>query len=201
MSVPVKPGGGKFYCYILYNEKNSLTYVGMTNNIPRRIRQHNTEIEGGAIYTTRMVRKHGVHWKYLCILTFDGEGVKFERSEAMSVEWHLKFLARIKKMYRTHVGRIQSIPAVMDMKKVLMYGQKPTVYVQEGLLAAALQVLPGLTVKPLSDIYTVNTEPAPQPIIHPPPVPPPPMEPFIDKDIVVGGLQTLTVTENILDVK
>jgi len=149
----------KFFCYILYNEKNTLTYVGITNNIPRRIRQHNTEIEGGAIYTTRMVRKHGVSWKYLCAFTFD-ENIPFDRNSAMSVEWHLKFLARTKKGYRSHIGRLQSIPAVLNMKKVAMYGQKPIVYVQETFLPAAVQVLQGFEVKPLSEIYNAPSVPS-----------------------------------------
>jgi len=38
--------------YILINTNNNRTYVGITNNINRRIRQHNCEIKGGAKYTT-----------------------------------------------------------------------------------------------------------------------------------------------------
>ena len=34
--------------YLLVNDKCNNTYVGITNNLERRIRQHNGEIKGGA---------------------------------------------------------------------------------------------------------------------------------------------------------
>lgn len=141
-----------YYCYILYNDKNTLTYVGITNNLTRRIRQHNTEIEGGAIYTTRMVRKHGVSWKFLCAFTFDSS-VSFDRNVAMSVEWHLKFAARTRKGYRSHVGRLQSIPFVLSNKKIAVHGHKPDVYIDEAFISIGVQVL-GSTcnVKAISEI-------------------------------------------------
>ena len=37
-------------CYIIYNKNKS--YVGITNNLNKRIRQHNGMIKGGAKYTT-----------------------------------------------------------------------------------------------------------------------------------------------------
>ena len=38
--------------YLLENSVNKKTYLGVTNNINRRIRQHNCEIKGGAKYTS-----------------------------------------------------------------------------------------------------------------------------------------------------
>ena len=44
------------YCvYLLINNNNNKTYIGITNNTNRRIRQHNNEICGGAKYTTRNI--------------------------------------------------------------------------------------------------------------------------------------------------
>jgi putative endonuclease len=44
------------YCvYLLINSNNNKTYIGITNNINRRIRQHNNELCGGAKYTTRNI--------------------------------------------------------------------------------------------------------------------------------------------------
>ena len=44
------------YCvYLLINTNNNKTYIGITNNINRRIRQHNNELCGGAKYTTRNI--------------------------------------------------------------------------------------------------------------------------------------------------
>ena len=42
-----------YYCYFLYNVSNKKNYIGITNNVTRRLRQHNKEIKGGAKYTTR----------------------------------------------------------------------------------------------------------------------------------------------------
>lgn len=41
-----------YILYLLVNSCNSRTYLGITNNFNRRIRQHNNEIKGGAKYTT-----------------------------------------------------------------------------------------------------------------------------------------------------
>lgn len=44
------------YCvYLLINTNNNKTYIGITNNINRRVRQHNNELCGGAKYTTRNI--------------------------------------------------------------------------------------------------------------------------------------------------
>ena len=51
-----------YKCYIIYNNNNS--YVGMTNNIVRRLRQHNQIIKGGAKYT----RLIGDGWDYICFI-------------------------------------------------------------------------------------------------------------------------------------
>ena len=37
--------------YLLENTENTKTYLGITNNLERRIRQHNRELAGGAKYT------------------------------------------------------------------------------------------------------------------------------------------------------
>jgi len=52
-----------YFCvYLLINTDNNKTYIGITNNINRRIRQHNKELVGGAKYTT--INKGNGSWIY-----------------------------------------------------------------------------------------------------------------------------------------
>ena len=81
-----------FLVYLLKNEKKS--YIGYTNNIERRLRQHNGEIKGGAKYTTRNKNDNNL-WEPICIV------YGFEdKCEAMKCEWEWKrksgYLNRIK---------------------------------------------------------------------------------------------------------
>ena len=50
-----------YVVYLLVNTDNNRTYVGITNNSTRRLRQHNSEIKGGARYTTS--QKGNGEWK------------------------------------------------------------------------------------------------------------------------------------------
>ena len=66
--------------YILKNTKNNRTYVGITNNLDRRLRQHNGIIKGGAKYTHNF--KGSGEWlfhMYISGLT-KSESLSFERS-------------------------------------------------------------------------------------------------------------------------
>ena len=67
--------------YLVYILKSdNLSYVGMTNDVTRRFRQHNGDLNGGAKYT-----KKRNFWYPICII--DG----FETmKEAMQCEWRLK---------------------------------------------------------------------------------------------------------------
>lgn len=71
-----------YYCYCLYNDSNNKTYIGSTNNLVRRLRQHNGEITGGAKYTTAQK----VDWKHFFYITSS----QFDHRTALSFEWHLK---------------------------------------------------------------------------------------------------------------
>lgn len=70
------------YCYILVdNVRKNYTYNGYTNNVSRRIRQHNGEIVGGAKFTSRS------QWSYFVIIQSDD----FDYRTALSFEWHIKY--------------------------------------------------------------------------------------------------------------
>ena len=111
------------YCYVLYNDSNNKTYNGFTTDLYRRIRQHNSEIKGGAKYTTSQ-SKHGIVWKYLMII----ECAQFTLSNALSLEWHIKYPTKKRtwprpKEYLGAHGRIRSLPLVFqdDKFKDMMY--------------------------------------------------------------------------------
>jgi predicted GIY-YIG superfamily endonuclease len=73
-----------WYCYILRNRQPRyahLTYNGSTNNLRRRLRQHNEEISGGARYT----HGRGGGWEYYAIVT----GFP-DHKNALSCEWRIK---------------------------------------------------------------------------------------------------------------
>jgi putative endonuclease len=52
-----------YVVYTLINSSHNKTYVGITNNTQRRIRQHNGELVGGAKYTTSNKTANGV-WSF-----------------------------------------------------------------------------------------------------------------------------------------
>jgi structure-specific endonuclease subunit SLX1 len=100
------------YCYILYNDNNNKTYNGYTVNPLRRIRQHNSEIKGGAKYTTRSK----VEWKYLLII----ESEQFDKNNALCFEWMLKYPTRKKpkpREFQGIIGRLKSLPLVLSYEK------------------------------------------------------------------------------------
>ena len=67
--------------YIVYLLKcENYSYVGMTNDIFKRLRQHNGEIKGGARYTSK--RKD-----WYPVLIIDGF---IDMKSAMQCEWRLK---------------------------------------------------------------------------------------------------------------
>ncbi len=70
-----------YFCYIIYN--NNLSYVGITNNLSRRIKQHNKLLKGGAKYTTR----NDSNWAYGCYIS----GFK-TKQDALRFEWALKHI-------------------------------------------------------------------------------------------------------------
>jgi predicted GIY-YIG superfamily endonuclease len=104
----------KHYCYILYNECNNTTYNGYTNNLTRRLRQHNRELVGGA----KATRKNAGTWKYLAIITCD----TFTKNKSLSYEYRLRYPTNKKPRpseYNGPDGRILSIPLVLINPKFI----------------------------------------------------------------------------------
>jgi len=73
----------KNYCYILVNAARTHSYAGYTVNPARRLRQHNGEICGGAMYTKRTTPGQ---WEFAMVI----ECGDWTKRQALSFEWHLK---------------------------------------------------------------------------------------------------------------
>ena len=72
----------QYIVYLLTNQMSNRTYLGITNNPNRRIRQHNGEIKGGAKYTHSF--KGNGYWNYKLHIT------NLSKSEALSIERTIK---------------------------------------------------------------------------------------------------------------
>lgn len=102
-----------WYCYILRTSNplyGNHTYNGSTNNLIRRLRQHNSELTGGA----KATHNKGP-WKYYAILTgFD------TRLEALSCEWKIKHPTGHRnrpKKYCGITGRINAFNLILNQDK------------------------------------------------------------------------------------
>lgn len=107
--IEIKPN--KYYCYIIcsLNPKfQNSTYNGSTNNLVRRLRQHNGEISGGAKAT-----KYKRPWKFIAIWEgFDS------KNEALSCEWRIKHptnTIRRPSQYNGYMGRIKSLNLLIKL--------------------------------------------------------------------------------------
>lgn len=72
----------EYYLYLLYHPNKNRTYLGITNNMKRRWRQHNGEIKGGAKSTSALL-KFG-DWIPVCISPMEN------KSMALSYERKIK---------------------------------------------------------------------------------------------------------------
>lgn len=76
----------KYIIYLLINSMNNKTYVGITVNPPRRIRQHNCELKGGAKYTS--ANKGNGEWLYYGYID------DVDKSKALSIEKRIKIKSK-----------------------------------------------------------------------------------------------------------
>jgi predicted GIY-YIG superfamily endonuclease len=101
----------KYYCYIIRSTNPNFinsTYNGSTNNLVRRLRQHNGEIVGGAKAT-----KGKGPWVYIAIW----EGF-CSKCEALSCEWRIKHPTNTRKrpsQYNGVNGRIKSLNLLIGL--------------------------------------------------------------------------------------
>jgi predicted GIY-YIG superfamily endonuclease len=80
-----------YIVYLLVNTCNSNTYVGITNNKDRRLRQHNGELVGGAKYTC--ANKGEGRWVFYGYITCIPDAI-LEKNRALSIEKRIKIMSR-----------------------------------------------------------------------------------------------------------
>ena len=96
--------------YLVYLIKcDNLSYVGMTNDIFKRLRQHNGEISGGAKYTSK---RQG----WYPVLIIDGF---LDMKSAMQCEWRLKHFGRGHGSVRGVKGKLKYLSKYLYSEKEL----------------------------------------------------------------------------------
>ena len=95
-----------YIIYLLVNSINNCTYIGITNNPDRRIRQHNKELVGGARYTSMYS-----NWKYYgWIKAIEGELIK---NRALSIEKKIKIRSKKSKLKLPLDKRLDAIEGLL----------------------------------------------------------------------------------------
>lgn len=126
--------------YIIENK--GCTYVGVSPDPIRRLRQHNGEIKGGAKYTT----SKGPGWEHVCLIS----GFQ-DKIQAMQFEWAVKhvqprnaggIINRLKKLcvvlnknkWTSKAPHACGIPLIIKWKKKYDFGEYSLpVYITEQL--------------------------------------------------------------------
>lgn len=100
------------HCYILANKENRRTYNGYTNNLTRRLRQHNQELKGGAKYTKDFGNK-----TWFIVAYVSGYP---DRINALQCEWRIKHPDNKRKRgpkYTGADGRIKGLNEVLKLDR------------------------------------------------------------------------------------
>lgn len=108
-----------YYCYMLFSTVNNRTYIGMTVDPNRRLRQHNGELVGGAKATS-------THrpWSFYCII----KGF-VTLHDALSFEWNFKHPDRKKRIPTKYKGINGRINGILHVLKLRNYEHPLTVYI------------------------------------------------------------------------
>lgn len=104
-----------WYCYILRSTDEKYrrrTYNGSTNDLRRRLRQHNEEIKGGA----RATKGKGGKWEYCAILYGFPDHIN-----ALSCEWRIKCPSgrpgKREPRYNGPSGRVRSLNEILPLPR------------------------------------------------------------------------------------
>ncbi len=80
-----------YYVYVLESKKNSRMYIGCTDNLQRRIDEHNNR--------ENQSTKDGAPWKIIYYEAFLSKSDAYEREKIMKGQWGRKFIKRVLKNY------------------------------------------------------------------------------------------------------
>ncbi len=97
-----------YVCYLLIDNNNKTSYVGITNDKDKRLRQHNQEIKGGAKATKGKVWNRALHIK--------GFPTKHD---ILQFEWYWKYITnKFCKSYGSPIERrVQAINIIDEQGK------------------------------------------------------------------------------------
>ena len=110
-----------YYCYLIKN--NQYTYNGSTNDLKRRLRQHNGEISGGAKYTSSKEGK----WEYYCVMSGFPDKVN-----ALQCEWRWKHCnGKPGKRDKKHCGPCGRIVGLNEVLFDPMWTKQSTIWNHE----------------------------------------------------------------------
>ncbi len=114
------PSEKPWFCYFLEcSDKN--TYIGATVDVDRRLRQHNSEIKGGARRTTAR-SAGGLKWhRILYVSGFSSS------QEALQFEWRWKYFARKSSAKTPMERRIEALAYTLKFKQ---FGPTLTLHVE-----------------------------------------------------------------------
>ena len=139
-----------FYCYFIKN--GNVTYNGYTNNLIRRIRQHNGELRGGAKSTSRLLGG----WEYFLILS----SLNWTSKRTMQVEWLCKYPTRKKPRPRSFSrpsGRVKSLKEILHR---IPGNETVDIYIHSDYLFLAedaLKEAPHARLKPLVGLLGIDS--------------------------------------------
>jgi len=108
-----------YIIYLLYNTSNNSTYIGITTNKERRLRQHNGELVGGAKYT-KLQKKNGT-WKFYGWLKLIEPEEQLIVNRAMSLEKKIKIRSKKSKSKSTIDKRLDAINSILQENPDIMF--------------------------------------------------------------------------------
>ncbi len=110
-----------WFCYFLEcSDKN--TYIGATVDVDRRLRQHNSEIKGGARRTTARSAS-GLKWHRILYVSGFASS-----QEALQFEWRWKYFSRKSSAKSPMERRIEALAHTLKFKQ---FGPALTLHVEQ----------------------------------------------------------------------